>query len=276
VPATVRSLASRSPSLLLADTSPAEAHVLRLAARAAEDAGDFPGAFRLVSGLPDGRSSRLWRSELELAVALDPEDLAGLACWLVHPAVRWARERPTGAVFERHAAQLLKTMGVGAEYRLHRTAAVACTDPAVVDAGLFDTGLFGDYLLSIAGSPLLERLRGVELWPAQFSLVWQVVAVGARELVMCDLWSGRDVRVQRRVGTDALVRGAIVYGRVVQVAGDPELAFVLPAERVDQRCATRLLRARRQGSGPEERLRAVGHSRRRAMSCASAAGEYRL
>jgi hypothetical protein len=271
VPATARSLASRSPSLLFADASPAEPHVLRLAARAAEDAGDFQGALRLVSGLPDGRASRLWRSELEAAVALAADDLAGMACWLVHPAARWARARPTGAIFERHAAQILKTMGVGAEYRLHRMPAVACTDPAVVDAGLFDTGFFGDYLSSLTQSPLLERLSGVELWPAQYSLVWQVVAVGAREVVIRDLWAERDVRVQRRAGTEALVRGAIVYGRAVPVAGDPELAFVLPPERVDQRCATRLLRARRQGGGPEERLRAVGHSRRRALSVAGAA-----
>jgi hypothetical protein len=275
VPATARSLASRSSSLLFADASPAEAQVLRVAARVAEDAGDFSGALRLVNGLPDGRSTRLWRSELEQAVALPEEDLAGIACWLVHPAVRWACARPIGAIFERHASQLLKTMGVGAEYRLHRTSAVACTDPVVVDAGLFDTGLFGDYLSSITGSPLLDRLSGVELWPAQHSLVWGVVAVGAREVVMRDLWAERDVRVQRRAGTEALVRGAIVYGRAVQVAGDPELTFVLPAERVDQRCATRLLRARRQGSGAEERLRAVGHSRRRAMSCTSAPDEYR-
>jgi hypothetical protein len=245
--------------------------VLRRAARSAEDSGDFPGALRLVSGLPDGRSSRLWRSQLEQAVALAAEDLAGTACWLVHPAVRWARERPTGAIFERYAALILKTMGVGAEYRSHRTAAVACTDPVVVDAGLFDTGLFGEYLSSLAGSPLLKRVSGLERWPGQYSLVWQVTAVGRREIVVRDLWTERDFRVQRRAGADTLDRGAIVYGRAVPVGGDPELAFVLPPERVDQRCATRLLRARRQGGGPEERLRAVAHSRRRAMSSPSAA-----
>ena len=203
-------------------------------------------------------------------MALASEDLAGTACWLVHPAVRWARERPTGAIFERYAALTLKTMGVGADYRSHRTAAVACTDPVVVDAGLFDTGFFGDYLSSLAGSPLLKRVNGLERWPAQYSLVWQVIAVGSSEIVVRDLWTERDLSVQRRAGADTLHQGAIVYARAVPVAGDPELAFVLPPERVDQRCATRLLRARRQGGGPEERLRAVAHSRRRAMSSPAA------
>jgi hypothetical protein len=236
-----------------------------MAARAAEDAGDLPGALRLVSGLPDGRATRHWHRELIDAVSLAPQDLAGLACWIVHPAQRWARERPAGAIFERHAAQMLKTMGVGADHRERRLSAVACSDPVVVDAALFDTGLFGDYLLAFARSPLLGLIPEVARWSAQASLVWQVRDLAAREMVVRDLWSERDLRARRYPGTGALAEGALVYGRLVPVAGDPGRAFALPPVRVDQRCATRILRARRQGSGPLERLRAVGHSRRRAI-----------
>jgi hypothetical protein len=246
--------------------------VLYLAARAAEDAGDFAGASRLVAGLPDGRASRRWQSELSIAAALEPTDRVGLACWLVHPAMRWSERLPISAIFERHAGVMLKTMGVGPGHRLRRTAAVAASDPVVVDAGLFDTGLFNDYLAHLAGSPLLARVPEVGRWTAQSSLVWQVIEVSAEEVLVRDLWTERDVRVLRHVVAAPLVRGALVYGRVVPVDGDPGFAFVLAPERVDQRCARRLLRARRQGSGAEERLRAVGHSRRRSIQ----AGEQQV
>jgi hypothetical protein len=240
-----------------------------MAARAAEDAGDLAGALRLVSGLPDGRATRHWRGQLIEALSLAPQDLAGLACWMVHPALRWARERPAGGIFERHAALMLKTMGVGADRREQRLSAVAGTDPVVVDAALFDTGLFGDYLRAVEPSPLLALIPEVKRWSAQASLVWQVRELGVRELVVRDLWSGRDLRAARYPCSGALAEGALVYGRLVTVAGDPGRAFALPPVKVDQRCATRIVRARRQGSGPLERLRAVGHSRRRAI----AAGE---
>lgn len=272
MPATARSLASRPLSLLNADSSPAEADVLRLAARAAEDAGDFHGALRLISGLPDGRATRHWQRQLMDVIGLAPEDGAGLACWLVHPAVRSALEKPTGEIFERYAALMLKTMGVGPEHRSLRVSAVASNDPVVVDTALFDTGRFAAYLETLVGSPLLLRLGEVSSWPMQAALVWQVVAMGADEVVLRDLWADRDVRARRYPGAEALALDAIIYGRLVPVAGDPSSAFVLPPAKIDLRCATRLLRARRQGSGPEERLRAVGHSRRRAIQ----AGELRL
>jgi hypothetical protein len=272
VPVATRSLATRPPSLLTVDASPAEAHVLRIAARTAEDAGDFPGALRLVSGLPDGRATRHWYRQLMAAAALAPEDLAALACWILHPAARWAHERPAGLIFEQHAALMLKTMGVGAEHRERRAPAVAYSDPVVVDAGLFDTGLFSDYLLGLADSPLFARLPELNRWSAQESLVWQVLKVAAGEIVMRDLWTEREVCALDGASAEALAPGSLVYGRLLPVAGDPGLTFALQPAKIDQRCATRLLRARRQGSGPEERLRAVGHSRRRAIQ----AGELRL
>jgi hypothetical protein len=239
--------------------------VLRVAARAAEDAGDLRGALRLVSGLPDGRAVRHWHRQLIDAVSLAPQDLAGLACWMVHPAVRWSSEQPAGSIFERHAALMLKTMGVGAEHRRRRQTAVAFSDPVVVDAALFDSGLFSAYLAGLPRSPLIASIPEVTEWPARSSLVWQVQALAERQMVVRDLWNDQDVLARRFLGAEALAEGALVYGRLVPVAGDPGFAFALPPAKVDQRCATRILRARRQGSGPLERVRAVGHSRRRAI-----------
>jgi hypothetical protein len=61
----------------------------------------------------------------------------------------------------------------------------------------------------------------------------------------------------------SLAQQALLYGRLVPVEGTVPQAFALPPVAVDQRCAARVLRARRRRSGPQERLRAVARSRRR-------------
>jgi hypothetical protein len=60
-----------------------------------------------------------------------------------------------------------------------------------------------------------------------------------------------------------MARGALICGRLVPVPGVVGRAFVVAPVRVDQRCAVRLLRARKRSAGPEERIRAIGRLRRR-------------
>ena len=96
------------------------------------------------SCLPSGPTER-WAGQLERVLAL-PEDAPLRLTWTVHPAVRWARERPAGELLERHARLLLTTLGVIGPEREQFLSGVAWTDPVVLDAGLFDGGLFQRYL----------------------------------------------------------------------------------------------------------------------------------
>jgi hypothetical protein len=262
VPTTARSLANRPLSLLSSVASPAEAQVLRTAARRAEDAGDFVGASRLAQKLPDDRSSRRWQCELAAARRIDPANRAALACWLVHPAVRWARDQPGGAILDQHALLMLRTIRMPVDDRERTLAVMASHDPVVVDAALFDADLFDGYLAGLTGSALIERVPGVERWTSQPVLVWEVLRIVGGGVELRDLSAG--ALRHARYWPDASP-GTLVYGRLVPVLGDISLSFALPPVLVDQRCAARIVRARRQGSGPEENLRAVGHSRRRAL-----------
>jgi hypothetical protein len=249
-----------------------EAEVLRAAARAAEDSGDFEGALRLVRRLPDGTRARVWLRELRMAAGLPASASAELACWLIHPALRWAQERPAGDLLERHARLMLTTLGLPAEDRVGRTAAVAATDPVVVDAGLFDGGLFGGYLAAAVGPALLSRAGPVTTWSQQPASVWRLTSHSLDAVVLHDLWVDHEVRALPWPSSPSVALGALVYGRLVPVLGDVAVAFALPPVGVDARCAARVLRTRQRVGGPEERLRAVARSRRRGASGTGVAG----
>ncbi len=251
--------------------------MLRAAARAAEDAGDFAGALRLVRGLPQGPAVARWRDQLAEAAAVGPDDVAGFGRWLVHPALRWARERPEGVVLVRDAQLLLEVMGLRAAERARRVARVAVQDPVVVDAGLFDRGLLARYLDAAAGAAVQQRAGPVKEWLATAPAVWQVRSRGDGVVRLRDL-SGDDAAGEvaasevdcagwrtspRADGPHPVAAGALLYGRLVPTAGDPALRFVLPPDVIDQRCASRLLRDLRRGTDPQERIRALAHCRRR-------------
>jgi hypothetical protein len=259
---------ARRPALL---GSSGEAEVLRSAARNAEDAGDFDGALRLVRRLPDGARQRRWSRDLQEVVQCSAMTSADIARWLVHPALRWAQERPTGRdLLERHAWLMLTTLGLLAPARTARLAAVAASDPVVIDAGLFDGGLFGRYLSEAAGPALLSRAGPVHTWERQPASIWRVEQQGMSAVVLHDLWACDDVRALPWDGVPSVA--TLLYGRLMPVSDAGPLAFALPPVPVDQRCAARILRARRRGSGADERLRAVALSRRRAAARAGVSG----
>lgn len=241
-----------------------------MAARAAEDAGDFPGALRLVQQLPASSSAERWSRQLEQVVAL-PEDSPLRPAWLVHPAVRWAHERPAGELLERHARLLLTTLGVPAPDREQFVARVAATDPVVLDAGLFDGGLFSRYLAESCDPALLVRSGPLEEWPQHPPSVWRLARRQRDCALLYDQWSLESVRVHRWPAMNDMAPGTLVFGRLVPVLGSLGLAFALRPVRVDQRCAARLLRARRRGAEPEERIRAVARFRRRDRQSKAAA-----
>jgi hypothetical protein len=251
--------------------SSGEAEVLRLAARSAEDAGDFDGALRLVRRLPDGGRQRRWLRELQDVAQCPSITSADVARWLVHPALRWAQERPAGRDhLERHAWLMLTTLGLLAPARTARLAAVAASDSVVVDAGLFDGGLFDRYLSEAAGPALLTRAGPVHSWARQPGSIWRVEQHGTATVVLHDLWARSDVRALPWDGVPA--PATLLYGRLMPVNDPVPLAFALPPVPVDQRCAARILRARHRGSGADERLRAVALSRRRAAARAGTGG----
>lgn len=250
--------------------SPEEVEVLRVAARAAEDAGDFRGALRLVRRLPESGPTWRWMRQLDTVIAL-PEDAPERSAWLVHPAVRWARERPAGELLERYAQLLLMTLGLlGAEREMF-LGRVASTDPVVLDAGLFDGGLFARYLDEALDPQLLSRAGPLARWPEQPPSVWRVEEQRDDAVLVCDLWSLELTCALPWPAAVLLERGTLIFGRLVPVPGPLGRAFALPPIRVDQRCAVRLLRARRRGADPDERLRAVARFRRRAREIAAAA-----
>jgi hypothetical protein len=236
--------------------------VLRGAARAAEDAGDFRGALRLVRQLPDAGLTRRWSRQLEQMLGL-PEDAPQRAIWLVHPAVRWARERAAGEILERYARLLLMTLGVLGAEREQVLGLVAASDPVVVDAGLFDAGLFGRYVSEALSPALRARCGPLMEWPDLAPSVFRLEARGEDSVVLSDLWSTKEVRCLAFPAARSHPAGTLMFGRLVPVTGAVGLAFALPPIRVDQRCAARLGRARQRGEGPEERLRAVARFRRR-------------
>jgi hypothetical protein len=236
--------------------------VLRVAARTAEDAGDFRGALRLVRQLPASRPTELWSRQLEQVIAL-PEGSPLRLTWLVHPAVRWAQERPAGELLDKHARLLLVTMGVVGPDREQLLSEVAGTDPVVLDAGLFDGGLFRRYL-SAAMEPAPHALpQFLNLWPEQPPSVWRVEGRDGDSASLVDLWSLESLRVHASPDLGRAATGTLVFGRLVPVPGPLGWSFALPPVHVDQRCAGRLLRARTRAAEPEERIRAVARFRRR-------------
>lgn len=236
--------------------------MLRVAARAAEDAGDYGGALRLVKRLPETGLTWRWMRQLE-AVRTMPEEAAQRAVWLVHPAVRWAHERPAGELLERLARLLLLTLGLHGVERDQFIGRVASADPVVLDAGLFGGGLFARYLGEAAGAKVLAQAGPVGSWASYEPSVWRVERLGGDVVQLYDLWSLEVVRAVAWPAASEMSAGALVFGRLVPVGGPVGWAFALAPVRVDQRCAVRLLRARRRGAGPDERIRAVGRFRRR-------------
>jgi hypothetical protein len=244
--------------------------VLRAAARAAEDAGDFDGAMRLVRRLPDSARIRSWLGQLEEMVGL-PAHAPQRALWLLHPALRWARERPAGEVLERYAHLLLMTLGILGPEREQLLGLVAATDPVVLDAGLFDAGLFQRYLSESLSPALLSRLGPLGAWPAQQPSVFRLDGLRGGCVVLDDLCA--EARVQSLIWPAARLTsaGTLMFGRLVPVTGAIGWAFAIAPLRVDQRCAVRLQRARQRGEGPEERLRAIARFRRREQQGSAAA-----
>ena len=239
-----------------------EAETLRIAARRAEDDGDFQGALRLVHRLPVEIDAERWRRQLVLAITL-PASGAELSRWLIHSALRWALERPAGQLLEAYAQLMLTLLGVRASGREAEVTEVAATDPVVVDAGLFDGGLFARYLSSLLGSTLLARAGPVSDWTGCPASVWELECQRADGALLRDCWTGEQVKaVTTRESVEAPA-GALLYGRLVPVTGPVGLAFAISPVVVDRRCAVRICRARQRESGPEERIRAVAHSRRR-------------
>jgi hypothetical protein len=236
--------------------------VLRVAARKAEDAGDFRGALRLVRQLPDSGHTRRWFRQLEEVLGL-PADAPRAAAWIVHPAVRWARERAAGEVLERYARLLLITLGVLGTERERLLGLVASTDPVVVDAGLFDAGLFQRYVSESLSPALRQRGGPLQEWPLHPPSVFRVDTLGDGTAALHDLCAEAPVRCLAWPAPHLSPSGTLIFGRLVPVAGAVGRAFALPPIQVDQRCAVRLGRARQRGEGPEERLRAVARFRRR-------------
>ncbi len=235
--------------------------MLRVAARAAEDTGDFRGAMRLVRRLPETGLTRRWLRQLD--EVLDLPDDAPLAAWLVHPAVRWARERPAGELLERYARLLLMTLGVLGAEREQLLGLVAATDPVVLDAALFDGGLLSRYVNESLSPALRSRVGPLAQWPAHPASVFRLDALHADGVVLHDLWSEQQATSLTWPAARLTPAGTLMFGRLVPVAGAVGRAFALAPIRVDQRCAVRLLRARQRAAGPEERLRAVARFRRR-------------
>jgi hypothetical protein len=244
--------------------------VLRVAARKAEDAGDFRGALRLARQLPDTAEAHRWLRQLEEVLRLPAGD-PRFATWLVHPAVRWAGERAAGEVLERYARLLLITLGILGAEREQLLGLVACTDPVVVDAGLFDAGLFARYVSEALSPDLRPPGNLPQEWPEIPPSVFRVDAVGAETVVLHDLVAEQQARCLAWRGARSLPDGTLVFGRLVPVGGAVGRAFALPPIQVDQRCAVRLGRARQRGEGPEERLRAVARFRRREQQGRAAA-----
>ncbi len=250
--------------------------MLRVAARRAEDSGDFRGALRLVWQLPETGPTRRWMRQLEQVVEL-PEGSPRRSAWLVNPAVRWALERPAGELLERYARLLLTTLGMLGPEREQLLGRVASTDPAVLDAGLFDGGLFCRYLTEALSPELLSRAGPLADWPAQPTSVWRFDSLrseragGSDRVVLYDMWSLEAARVMAWPAAQRLPRGTLLFGRLVPVPGPIGWTFALPPVRVDQRCAARLLRARTRSADPDERLRAIARFRRRDRQERSAA-----
>ncbi len=234
--------------------------MLRAAARAAEGSGDFAGALRLLRGLPRRPLDSQWEAQLREITARRPTP-AALACWLVHPALRWALARPCGDVLLEYAGFVLKTQGVGATDRAELAVTFATSEPIVMDAGLFDGGLFQQYLHHAISPDLLARAGPLQDWSLQPTSVWQLLGGDSSSLLLRDLWSRSEIRCHPRPGGPSLRTGALLYGRLVPALGGVPFAFAVHPVEVDQRCAARLMRARQRASGPIERLRAVMRSR---------------
>ncbi len=268
MPAASRSAAAHLPRRLPSVGSPSELSVLRLAARQAEDAGDFAGARRLVARMPPSAECRRWLRQL--GAVLQAEDEVARACWLVHPAVRWAYDVRGQAMLEGLAELLLRVLGVPAAQRCEALPDVVAQDPVVLDAGVFDSPVFDGYLAALArvDGPMRADLARWSRTPASVFRITGFAGTGQQSLVLLrDLCRDTEVACRAWAAAAPSAVGELIHGRLVAVMGVN--AFALDPVVVDPRCSARLLRARRQGSGPEERIRAVARARLRSRLAAA-------
>jgi hypothetical protein len=228
---------------------------IRAAARRAEDAGDLVGALRLLRLLGDDAELVRWRTSL--AAGLRCRDETERARWLLQPAFRHGFVSAARQALLTLAADVLRTRGRAAVAGSGETADAAVVDPLLIDAGLFDLGMLGDYLSRVlrpGGSPLVPLLAR---WPACRVSVFEVD--GTDPVLLTDLVHARPV--DGPVLVDGLEVGSLVYGRILPLPQGS--CFSAPPVPVDRLTARRIARAVLRSAPPVEPLRAVASFQRR-------------
>jgi hypothetical protein len=236
---------------------------LRGAARAAEDAGDFPGARRLAARLRAGPERERWLASLDEVLSLGPDpepDL--LARWLLQPALRFGLRPDVAPAYLRFADEVLRAWGYGARARTELARYRALSDPLVADAGLFDGGGLARYLTDGVCEQVRCAAAPIETWSRQPASVFAVTASGSTALHLQDLASGAAVVTLPMPGPEP---GQLVYGRLLPDARGRRM-FAFPPVPVDRLTAGRVRRAVLRSAPATERIRAVAVYQRRSSS----------
>jgi hypothetical protein len=232
---------------------------VRLAARRAEDAGNFAGARRLLRLLPADAGVRRWTRSLDevLALGSNPEP-ALLAGWLVQPALRYGHELPQAGAVTALADEVLRTWGRSAAERAEQVSDRIIDDPLVADAGLFDEGILAAYLYCRVAPSLLARAFPVHCYPGAAIAAFETLEVRPTGMRLRSLLDGRQTWVEP---VPAAESGRLLYGRLVP--GVRGSRFALPPVPVDRVTARRVIRAVARHAPVQERLRAVASYQRR-------------
>ncbi|NEE03806.1 hypothetical protein [Phytoactinopolyspora halotolerans] len=211
-------------------------------AMAAEQRGELDRALDYVqhmSVLPEGRWASQLAEMIEIGEHAEPWHWARFA---VAAAGRWITSMPMPLV-----ARAQREIGAAAEGAAGSpvpeypgwVAGRAALSSAIADFMLFDNLMIEVFLVQVAPS-LAEGAGGGRSWAMTPGRVYELAGADGLELHLRDRADGSEQTARHLSEMVGLSRGDLVYGRLVEIPGDPGRIFAAPPIAIDEVAAQRL------------------------------------
>ena len=229
-------------------------------ATTAEQVGDLDRALARLRGTPRPLGNA-WEQELtemtELGESAEPWQWARFA---VAAASRWVRTLPVPLVarVEREISNAAEgAQGPASSEYPGWVGGQAALTTAMAGVLLFDKLLIEVFLVQVAPE-LARRAGGGRSWAETAGRVYELVGAQGVTLDLRDHADGRPVSARHLGEVVGLGPGALVYGHLIDVPGEPGRIFAMPPIVVDEVAAQRLERLDTDEASLEARCAALG------------------